>query len=165
MTVPAFIPKKLFFTDKEVIRATNAATRSNFTHLGGYCRKMAINSIKKRRGVSAPDAPPHSHVGTLRRHIYYHYNPKTKSVVIGPARISTLRKKRPGVAPVAWTNAPALLEWGGKTTRRQMNKRGTHFVTRPMRYRKRPFMVPAMEATKAKLPAVWRDSIKATNVG
>jgi len=54
--------------------------------------------------------PPRSHVGTLKRLIYFGFDASTASVVIGPT-------------PFAAGTIPRVLELGGATTRRNPRRR------------------------------------------
>ena len=49
-----------------------------------FVRTTAQHSIRKRKSVSRPGQPPSSHVGTLRRLIFFAYEPAKKNVMIGP---------------------------------------------------------------------------------
>jgi hypothetical protein len=109
---------------------------------GAFVRQRAKTSIRKRKGTSPPGSPPYSHVGLLRKFILFAYDPTRNSVVIGPTLIR------------AGSEAPRLLEYGGEAVRR------TKIKTRRLRYRPRPFMRPAFEQEKTRLPALWRNSIR-----
>jgi hypothetical protein len=63
-------------------------------------------------------------------------------VVIGP----TLTKEG--------SQAPRLLEHGGDAVLKEGGK------ARHVRYRSRPFMQPAFEQEKQRLPSLWRDSVR-----
>ena len=67
--------------------------------------------------------------------------PSASSVVIGPARLS------------GSTDAPETLEHGGVVT---LKRRGRRIRKR---YQPRPFMGPAFDRERPKLPAMWRDSV------
>lgn len=144
------VTTKLFFDGKAVIGAVDKATRKVFMRFGAFVRRGAKSSIRKRRRISDPGSPPSSHVGTLKRLIYFGYDPVQKSVVIGPEMFR------------GQANAP-LLEYGGRTRLRRRARRGRI----PMRsgaviatYKARPFMGPAFEREKPKLPAMWAGSVK-----
>ena len=135
--------KQLFFDREAVISKVDAATRRVLSKFGAFVQRSAKSSIRKRKRISAPGQPPSSHIGLLRKFIYFGYDADRRSVVIGPAR---LNQKGRG-------EAPALLEYGGKATlvRRGEKKRAT--------YRARPYMGPAFEKEKPQLPAMWRGSV------
>jgi len=143
--------KSMFFDRKTVMRSVDRATRRVLSKFGSYVRTSAKSSIRKRKRVSAPGQPPSSHTGLLKKFIFFAYEPDEKNVVIGPIRLS----RKPGQAPDA-------LEHGGQTTisRRRWRRGRRVTVTKKKRIAARPFMGPAFEREKPKLPAMWADSIK-----
>ncbi|MCC7409956.1 MAG: hypothetical protein IT442_17955 [Phycisphaeraceae bacterium] len=133
--------KSLFFDRPAVIGAVDRATRKVLSKFGAFVRTGARHSIRPRKKISAPGSPPSSHEGSLKRLIYFAYEPARRSVVIGPV-------------PFKEGQAPALLEYGGRTTLVRRGKRvRAHF-------RGRPFMGPAFEREKPKLPAMWVGSVR-----
>lgn len=139
------IDKAMFFDRQKVIDATDRASRRVLSRFGAFVRQRARTSIRKRKGTSAPGNPPHSHVGLLRRFIFFGYDRRKHSVVIGPTALAA-----------SGGEAPALLEYGG-TARIRDPRSGRR---RTARYRGRPYMGPALEAEQPKLPSMWRNSIK-----
>jgi len=137
------VTKSMFFDRKVVAGAVDRATRKVLSKFGAFVRTTARHSIRKRKAVSQPGSPPSSHVGLLRKLIYFGYDPARKSVVIGPTPLH-------GTA-----EAPPLLEYGGRARRK--TRKGKNVMAS---YRARPFMGPAFEAEKPKLPAMWAGSIK-----
>jgi len=151
--------KSMFFDRATVISKVDAGTRKVLSRFGAYVRTTAKQSIKNapfmqkkkrgeertnfRRGVSKPGQPPYSRSGLLKKFIYFGYDPTQRSVVIGPERLSGWNKGK----------APALLEYGGTT---QSNLRGKKRI---VSIAARPYMGPAFEKEKPKLPAMWRNSI------
>ena len=135
--------KQMFFTSKAVLSATDRATRRVLSKFGAYVRRTAKSSIRKRKAISAPGSPPSSHTGLLKRFILFGYDPSKRSVVIGPLRLT-----RGGRG-----DAPRALEEGGTT---QVVRRGRK---KRVKIKARPFMGPAMEREKPKLPQMWRDSV------
>ena len=131
-----------FFDREKVKRSVDASTRRVFSKFGAFVRQRAKTSIRKRKGTSPPGSPPYSHVGLLRKFVLFAYESQRRSVVIGP----TLTKEG--------SRAPRLLEHGGDAVIEDRGKK------RHVRYRPRPFMQPALEAEKPKLPALWRDSVR-----
>lgn len=104
---------------------------------------------------SEPGEPPRSITGLLRKFIYFAYDPNTRSVVIGPAKLDKS------------TGAPATLEYGGTATitkfRTVTGADGKTVVTRRKErivIEPRPFMAPAYESAKKDLATKWRDSIR-----
>jgi len=135
---------KLFFDKKAVRDKVDAGTRRVLSKFGAFVRRTARGSIRKRKKPSPPGTPPSSHVGLLKKFIFFGYEPAKRSVVIGPVRLS---QKGRG-------EAPHLLEYGGTGTAQRKGKR------RRAKIRARPFMAPAAEKEHPKLPAMWRDSVR-----
>lgn len=136
----------LFFDRPAVTVAVGRAKRAVLSRAGAFIRAAARTSIRPRKGTSAPGRPPHSHEGSLRRLILFGYDPRTDSVVVGPVGFR-------GSA------APSALERGGATTvvsRRQ----GARGARRTIRIAARPYMLPALEKERPRLPALWRDSVR-----
>jgi len=135
--------KAMFFDRKAVMSAVDRGARKVLSRFGAFVRTGAKSSIRKRKATSQPGQPPSSHVGTLKRLIYFGYDPGRKSVVIGPVQFD-------GRAEGA-----EALEYGGRA--RIRTRKGKKVTAT---YRARPFMGPAFEAEKPKLPAMWAGSIK-----
>jgi hypothetical protein len=139
--------KMLFFDSKAVRSAVDRTTRRVLSRFGAFVRTAAKHSIRKRKRISAPGEPPSSHTGLLRRFIFFGYDRGRRSVVIGPERAN----RKIG-------DAPAALEYGGTSTvveglRNRRRKRSIRIAARP-------YMGPAFEQEKPKLPAMWRSSVK-----
>jgi hypothetical protein len=134
--------KALFFESAAVLQKVDAATRKVLSKFGAFVRTTAKHSIRKRKAASAPGSPPSSHVGTLKRLIFFGYDLSARSVVIGPAPFRST------------VEAPPLLEYGGTASR--TDAKGRRVLAR---YRARPFMGPAFEKEKSKLPAMWTSSV------
>lgn len=135
--------KAMFFDRKEVAGAVDRATRKVLSKFGAFVRTTAKHSIRKRKAASPPGSPPSSHVGLLKRLIFFGYDTTRKSVVIGPAPLR------------ASVEAPPLLEYGGRARRK--TRQGKSVMAT---YRSRPFMGPAFEKERPKLPALWANSVK-----
>ncbi|MDH4201492.1 MAG: hypothetical protein OEV87_01185 [Phycisphaerae bacterium] len=136
--------KYLFFDSPKVVRAVEKSTRKVLSKFGAFVRRTAKQSIRKRKKASAPGTPPSSHIGLLKRFIFFGYDTQKRSVVIGPTRLTENNRGE----------APSILEYGGRTTV-QGNKKKTR-----VRIRSRPFMGPAFEKEKPNLPSLWKNSIK-----
>jgi len=142
-----FDVKRVFFDTKTVRAKTDRATRRVLSRFGAFVRQTARRSIRKRKKSSQPGRPPSSHTGLLKKFIWFGYDVVRRSVVIGPVRLS---QKGRG-------EAPSALEHGGLVMMRPRRREGKETRTR---IRPRPFMGPAMDREKPKLPVLWRDSIK-----
>jgi len=138
------VTKAMFFDRKKVLGAVDRTTRKVLSRFGAFVRTTARHSIRKRKGVSEPGSPPSGHVGLLKKLILFGYDANRRSVVIGPMPL----RSGPG-------EAPSLLEYGGRARRK--DRRGRNVTAT---YRPRPFMGPAFENEKPKLPAMWADSVR-----
>jgi len=137
--------KSLFFDKQTVLRAVDKAKRAVLSKAGAFIRTTAKHSIRKRKGPAPPGHPPHSHEGSLRRLIYFGYDPASDSVVVGPVGF-----KR--------STVPNVLEFGGKTEVRT-RRRGKVVRTRTT-IAERPYMGPALEKERPKLPKRWAGSVR-----
>ncbi len=138
--------KDLFFDGHTVMRAVDKAKRAVLSKAGAFIRTTARHSMRRRKGAAPPGQPPHSHTGLLKRFLFFAYEPASESVVIGPAKLN-----KP-------TEAPRVLEHGGKTLfeRRRRGK----VVRRRVTIESRPFMGPALEKERPKLPKRWAGSVR-----
>ncbi len=132
-----------FFDRSAIMAATTVAERRALSRFGAFVRQRARSSIRSRDSIAPPGQPPSSHSGLLKRNIFFAYDPAHGGVVIGPVVLN----QREG-------DAPRLLEYGGTVARRRAGKMTT------LRYAARPFMRPAFEIEIAKLPPLWRNSIR-----
>ena len=135
---------KLFFDTKAVRDKVDASARRVLSKFGAFVRRTARSSIRKRKKPSSPGSPPSSHIGLLKKFIFFGYEPAKRSVVIGPVRLS---QKGRG-------EAPHRLEYGGSTKLEHRGKR------KRAKVRPRPFMGPAFEKEQPKLPAMWKGSVR-----
>jgi len=146
--------KQLFFDRPKVKRAVDRGKRQALSRAGAFIRRRARSSIRKRKRASRPGQPPSSHTGLLRRFILFGYDRIRDSVVVGPVGFKRSR-------------APNVLEFGGRTTveTRPRKGRGRRKQKRVVRIASRPYMRPALEKEKSNLPAVWRNSVRASGGG
>jgi len=139
--------KKLFFDRKAVTAKVDRTTRKVLSRFGAFVRRAAKSSIARRKRVSSPGQPPSSHSGLLKKFIFFGYEPANRNVVIGPAKLN----QKIG-------DAPHALERGGVSTVVE-GLRGSRRKRR-VKIKARPFMGPAFNKEKPKLPAMWASSIK-----
>jgi hypothetical protein len=119
--------------------------RAVLSRAGAFIRTTASQSVRTRKGSAPPGRPPHSHEGSLRRLIYFGYDPTSDSVVVGPEGFRR-------------STAPNVLEFGGKADVRR-RQRGKVVQTR-VAIEQRPFMGPALEKERPKLPKRWAGSVR-----
>ncbi|MBN2377062.1 MAG: hypothetical protein JXD22_11715 [Sedimentisphaerales bacterium] len=164
-----------FFDKPKVINAVGRATRKVLSKFGAYVRRTAKTSIRKRKKVSAPGQPPASHTGRLKKLIFFAYDPIKASVVIGPALGNMISFNGSG-KPVRGT-VPETLEYGGrigtlvgkrvdavwcKWSRVDLRNKRRYKKTKMIfsDIKARPYMNPAFEKEKPKLPLMWQDSVR-----
>lgn len=116
-----------------VARKAKRATIENLGHAGGAIRLAAVRSIRQRKGPAPAGQPPHTHTRRLPRAIKYAVEKARQTVVIGPDVES-------------FGTAGKAHEHGGRYRRE--------------RYPKRPFMGPALEKAKDRLPKFWAGSVR-----
>jgi hypothetical protein len=124
---------KTTFDPKKVLRAAKNGSIQSLGHGGAAIRLAARRSIKTSAKESAPGTPPNSRKGQLKRAIVYAVEKEQQRVVIGPDQ---------GVVGTSG----AAHEFGGQYKKQ--------------RYEKRPFMGPALEKIKDRLPQEWAGSVK-----
>ena len=137
------VTKDMFFDRSAVTRRVDRAARRVFSRFGAYVRTTAKHSIRKRKRISRPGEPPSSHTGLLRRFIFFGYDRDRRSIVIGPMPLTG----RIG-------DAPHALEYGGPSAVKGRRRK------RRVRIAARPYMRPAFEHEKPKLPALWAGSVR-----
>ena len=144
----------VFFDEAIVLNAVDAGLRKSLSKAGAYIRRSAQSSLKYGKGLSSPGSPPIVHrnsgytrtkktkTGTksqasspLRELIFFGWDARTKSVVVGP---TPFRGK---------TVAPPLLEFGGTAQRNG----------KALKYGPRPFMGPALKSNVSKFPELLKN--------
>lgn len=137
--------KDSFFDRHVVIAAVDKAKRKVLSKAGAFIRTAARTSIRRRKGSAPPGKPPHSHEGSLRELILFGYDRQSDSVVVGPVGFRN-------------SEAPAALERGGMTT--VYRRRNGRLVGERVRIEARPYMGPALDRERPRLPALWRNSVR-----
>jgi len=141
-----FKMKDFFFDRAVVLDLIDKAAVKGLGYFGAVVRLTAKRSIKNAKNFfdhSRAGNPPKSHVGTLKRMIYYAWDPSTRSVVIGPQLFTPM------------TGAPETLEYGGNAFIKS-KKKTVHIAPRP-------YMRPAFALHEKNLPAYIAGTIKGSN--
>lgn len=126
-----------FFDTDAVIRAVDKGTIAALSKAGAFVRRTAKGLIRKRKGVAAHGQPPSSHVGTLKRLIFFGFDSGKRSVAIGPTAFGK-------------AEAPGLLEFGGTAQRNGKSAK----------YAGNPFMKPALDANLKIIPSTFSNTVK-----
>jgi len=127
---------KIKFNAKRIAKAAERANITNLGHAAGAIRLVARHSIRKSPKKSRIGTPPNTRKGRLRSAIKYAVSKSSwggTSAVIGPD------------VEVAGTSGEAH-EFGGRYKKQH--------------YQRRPFMGPALENVKHRLPRFWSGSVK-----
>lgn len=106
--------KQQFFDRRAVKNSLDKGAAKAMAQIGGFVRTSSKGSIKKpgkRSENSKPGKPPKRHTPHLRNRIFFVYDAKKKSVVIGPLKWTAPRSDW---KPVDQPSAAATLELGGK---------------------------------------------------
>lgn len=154
--------KNFFFDREAVLTKANAAEVRVLSKFGAYVRRSAKSSIKTKKGASRPGTPPHSHDWYMsdpkkdikkksrkryyfRDSILFAWEPKNRSVIVGPFLFNGQAKKSPTV--------PELHEFGGTASY------GPRGQETSRRFPARPYMRPALDKERPKFAGMFRDSI------
>jgi hypothetical protein len=129
-----------FFDADAIAQATDRARDKWLMTAGAMIRRTAQRSMKRRQGPSAPGTPPNSHVGTLRRLIFFAHDKANDTVVAGPVGF-----------PLGSTTGAAVVTLGGSFTRRDG-------VT--SEFPARPLMQPAYEERREDILNAWRNTVR-----
>ena len=121
------------FDARKVRARAKKGNLESLGHAGGAIRLAARRSIRRSPKASVPGTPPHTRKGRLRGAILYAVERQQERVVIGP------RYTVAGPSGMAH-------EFGGRF--------------RGGRYDRRPFMGPALEKVKNRLPHMWAGSVR-----
>lgn len=129
--------KKVIIKTEKVLRSMDRKTAKALIAYGSYTRRTAMFSMKNRKKGSAPvGTPPYAKLKLIKKNIFYSYDEKSKSIIVGPAGF---KKKSHGY------NVVKTLEAGGVVTA----------VTRKealvKRYGGNPYMKPAHDENLPKV--------------
>lgn len=165
---PTLKVKNLFFDRKAVIDAVGREAARGLSRFGAFVRTRARSSMRpggKSNKSAAPGQPPRTHDGAIKRLLFFSWDPKTRSVVVGPT-------------PFAKGLAPNLLEFGGRVAgggrtifvQRAVGRDATGkfrsggkdrvVLHGSVRYRGNPFMRPALAKEIPNMPKAWSTAVK-----
>lgn len=127
------------FFDTDLVKSkTTDATRRNLSKAGAFVRRKARTKTRQKgKKPSLPGQPPKQRVGTLRKLIYFAYDPPSAALVVGPETTSG-----GGIVP-------GVLECGGTST----------IKGRKITIAARPYMQPSLAEEQPKFPDLWRNSV------
>lgn len=133
----------LFFDRAKVIAAMDKKTAKVMPRVGAFLRQTGRRLIRTRKRISSPGEPASGHTGVYKRGIAFTFYPRTKSVVVGPAKV--FEKKG---------DAPHALEFSGPS----VNFKGQEIEI----HQARPLMGPALhiEMEKGTIPNEFRGGLE-----
>ena len=138
-----------------------------------FVRRRARSTYRRRKRVSRPDQAPSvhsSHPYATLKNIWFNYDARTKSGVVGPVKIRSSRslitssQAVPGLLEAGGTVTIPEQSWDGKEwfqMRSRQRRRGQRLRKRRVRIAKRPAMVTALEkeAEKGNILSPWANVI------
>ncbi len=155
--------KEGFFDRKVVLDALDKPTRDALKEIGRLIRKYAQKSLVYSDKPSLPGQPPHAHksrtstrtskktgktrtrsVSFLREFLFFSFDQSTRSVVVGPVKLSSTID----------SGALSALEFGGQATIQVHGKEKKASIAA------RPYMGPALEAEKPNFAQLWANSVR-----
>lgn len=155
--------QKSFFDRDAVMKRVDKAVRKQLSWFGGYVRRVAQNSLKEERSISAPGRPPHTHAfftkpmkptkagrprssrrSVYRDSIFYAYDWRNQTVIIGPILFQYARRD-------SSMTVPQRLEFGGP----RLTQSGKIVV-----HRARPHMKPALVVSLKMFMRRMKGSVK-----
>jgi hypothetical protein len=103
---------RVFFDRQRVIDRIGRAAARTLAKAGAFIRRTAKGKIRYTQSPSKPGSPPHGHRGKhgaspLRELIYFAFDERTRSVVVGPTPFGGL------------SDVPRTLELGGRIAARK----------------------------------------------
>jgi len=128
--------KQLFLDRQAIMRCVDQKTLRVFKRFGAFVRLVAQRSMRRRKAPAPPGQPPSARKGHLRKLIFFSFDERRKSVVVGPI---LLRSDSP---------VPALHEHSG--VRR--------YGARIAKYPKREYMKPAFRQGLSKLAQFYKEA-------
>lgn len=155
--------KTFFFDRPAVLRAAGRAKTTALSRFGGYIRSVARRSMRRRKGDTPSPAgqPPFARSGELRDLLFFAYDHKTRTVVVGPLGFSG-------------SDVPHLHEFGGSVNgdgrvlylkNSPGRDEAGRFVSKGLRrvrlkgdvkYPARPYMKPALDKSVPVFAAMFR---------
>lgn len=166
-----------FFDKDPIVDAMEATERKNLSRIGAFIRRTAKGLIRtdksKSKKPSRPGRPIKSRTGLYKDNIFFSYDKKEHSVVVGP-RVLNGKK-------VSGKTVPELHEYGGTIQVRNYllpvkqdagrDEKGRFLkakvtyekYTGRLKYERRPTMELAFEKelAKGKILGIWKDSVRA----
>ncbi len=156
-----------FFDRKAVMDRVGPAKVKVLSRQGALVRRIMQRSMRKRKGAAPPGQPPNAHQGDLKDKLYFAYDERSDSVVVGPVKLGK-------------SDVPETLDKGGVITIRGIRNRKGEFVplrllppevrvkvvasgkytTQTVKFQARPFSQPALVKAAPYLAKEWQGAVK-----
>jgi hypothetical protein len=162
--------KEWFFDGAAVAGRVEAQKRKRLSQAGAYVRRTA-RTLLRRKKTSAPGQPPATHGPEPNlRTVLFAYDPQAESLVVGPVKLpqvaivhgnrSTVPElmERGGIATIYEERYRGQLRWRRRDMRRNRRPEKEYRRRRAV-YQPRPFMGPALDRERTKLPELFRNCI------
>ena len=176
--------RNAFFDRAKVQAAMDRARLKSLSRGGAFIRTRARSLLRRRKKPSAPGSPPSVHAASgdmaSLKTILFAYDRSIDGVVVGPVKLNQVNETSTNVR----TTVPGLHERGEtasilesrwvpsvgqpypwrRVDRRRQQRPGTSWGRtesrrRTARYPKRPFIGPALQMERNKIPDLFRNSI------
>ena len=147
-----FTAKQMFFDRSKVEKAELRARKKVLSKFGAFVRTRARSSMRpggKKHKSAAAGEPPRTHVGLLKKLLYFGWDESSETVVVGPVPFKTGK-------------VPRLMEQGGTATieRVKFRKgRPPQRVKVQANFAPHPFMAPALEREAPKFPSLYDNAV------
>lgn len=181
---------KTHFDSKLLKKKVDQASFRSLGHASGAIRLTARRSIRRSKKPSQPGKPPHTPTGALKRVIRYAVDSQKTEAAIGAVneysktiwhlhefggtsrkRLRLLKPHRFEVGqfgPVRktgkrFTRARLMTEAQARRATRLVEEENTQRTAESRilrRYPARPFMRPALDANRKRLPKFWENSVR-----
>lgn len=176
--IPTFEMKKAFFDRQKVIKAVDRQTRRSLSRSLSFVRRTARRDVlRRRKRTSSPGSPPSIHsknpTASLRT-IFFVYDQRTKSGVVGPVKLNQSNITNTGsktIPQVMEEGGPVRIpeeqwkgsqdgKWFRRDGRRGMRP-GKRYRVRTATYKPRPFMAEALrrETEKGNIASPWANVV------
>jgi hypothetical protein len=160
--------QQMFFDRPAVVKAAGRAKTAALARFAGYVRSVARRSMRRRKSQfahSAPGSPPFAKSGELRDLLFFGYDAKTGTFVVGP--LGFKGSDVPSLHEHGGTRAAGKGEFlllknsPGRDHRGKFVSRGTRKVAikGTVKYPARPFMAPALKTSIPKFAASFRGTV------
>ena len=173
--------QKSYFLDRPQWRGIlDRSERDALMFSGGYIRKVAKNSMRRRKGPSTTEQSPTVWSGLLKSLIFFHLDTQTlgddqNSVIVGPSYVPGVAKNQ-GVTYLSAKTIPRTLEIGGVETKQDSEDRfldpvnrigwvNIELAPRTFRIEGRHYMLRSMKKSAPYILRYFKDMLVRGTIG